>query len=314
MGYPKSRRSHSSSLFSFRDLPDELQLMVLRHTGLRAPYHLWTERLDPAITTTEHPDRSISTQCVYNVGVTEKGGCVMCCTGAHAHSASNPACRCWTLSLAPLQVDRKMRRMAETILYQENTWVLDLRAFVDLRLNNSNDQFPPCYDGLLQLAKHLQIRVSTGDMDEDAYEPGNRWHTLATLSLPMLHPRHSKFALGGANESASPYITSNGWLGHYTFAKRAQRCAVLVGFRPKDVFVRVLRRHHCIGAGSTWWDLQTKHESPVCDQRDFWPQERDIERMIMHNPVYDSKARGKARAFMSLLKISPGRRMTWESH
>lgn len=311
MGYPEP---HIQDPFPFRKLPDELQLEVLRHTGLKAPFHMWCDRVKPG--SIGYCDWGVPTQCIYQPDVVEDGGCVMCCTDALAHSSANPGCSCWTLSVAPLMVDRKMSEMAKHILYQENAWILNLTEFMK-RSENINDYFGE----LLRHARHLQIHVSTNDEHDVYYEPGQRWHKLITrlkelhrdpshltFTLIMLHPEHDLEAdpsYDPSQDSGSPLVwervprsiqASHMWDGHRSFADRAGSVFMVCGFRPKDIFVRILGRHHFIGSGNPSWDDDTRYESPLCDQRDFRHQEREIERIMMNDPSYDAEKRGKAAA------------------
>lgn len=301
MGFPETRIRDP---FPFRELPEELQLQVLRHTGLKAPYHLWCDRVKPGLRA--YRDWGTSPQCIYSPDVIEKDGCVMCCTGDNAHSAANPMCICWTLSVAPLQVDRKMRRMGQSILYQENTWVLDLREFMKMRENREG-----YFQDLMRLARHIQIRASTKDRYEPYHAPGQRFCEFAlslrelhydpsqlTLSLIMLHPYHT-YEEGRSSEPVARRIFGckdkwDSWNGHRLFAAFGRR-----GFRrvrPKDLFVRIVRRHHICGVGSPQWEELTYLESPTCDQRGFSAQERELEQYIMQDEEYDAYARGKSRA------------------
>lgn len=303
MGYPESRLRDP---FPLRKLPDEIQLQILRQTGLRAPYHLWYDRNKPG--KARYCDGGISSQCIYKPDTIEKDGCVMCCTGDHAHSAANPNCSCWTLSMAPFRVDRKMRQMAQSILYQENTWVLDLQEF-DPNTGHSSHHL----DGLLRLARHLQIRVSTNDVGQPYYVPGQRWHELIqrlsklhcdpsqlTMSLIMLHPHHER-------DRVDPHVFHDAaeWSGHRSFSLRAYSSFQFHKFQPKDLFVRILRRHHIYGVGNRFWDLSTRIESPTCNQQDFGAQEIQIERHILGDALYDAAARGKSKAIHEMADDRP---------
>lgn len=81
MGYPESRIRDP---FPFRKLPNELQLEILRHKGLKAKSHLWFERHKPGSKDSE--DYVVSPQCIYMVDIIERDGCVMCCTDKQQHS------------------------------------------------------------------------------------------------------------------------------------------------------------------------------------------------------------------------------------
>lgn len=296
MGYPESRITEP---FNFRGLPDELQLEVLRNTGLKAPYHLWCDRRRPG--TPKYCDYPLSNQCIYQADVVDKNGCVMCCTGDRAHSAANPTCNCWVLSMSPLQVDRKMRQMAKNVLYQENTWVLDLTDFV-----NHNGYFDGYWEDLLSQARHLQIHASTNDTLEAYDQTGYRWKAfmhqlqkmhvapnLLTLSLVMLHPNHRWRPQRLSDPVTRSVWEGWEWRGHRLFAHRAR--SLFQDFHPKDVFVRILRRHHIAGLGSAEWQEKTRYESPVCDQQHFEEQEREMERVMMNNPDYDTRLRPKSK-------------------
>lgn len=66
-------------------------------------------------------------------------------------------------------------------------------------------------------------------------------------------------------------------------------------FHPKDVFVRLLRRHHIAGLGHVEWRVEMELASPVCDQQNFEGQERKIERTLMRDPEHDSRSRSKSK-------------------
>lgn len=318
IGYPESRFRDP---FPFRQLPDEIQLNILRHTGLKAPYHLWFDRVRPGHTS--YCDKAISSQCIYKPDSIEKDGCIMCCTGDHAHSAANPTCSCWTLSLTPFRVDRKMRHMAQSILFQENTWILDLGEVECIPEGHAFS----CLDDLLRLARNLQLRVSTNDAGQPYYVPGQRWHDLIqrltklhfdpsqlTMSLIMLHPLHE------GREPVDSHVFHEDsdddaaeWSGHRSFSSRAYQSFQFHKFRPKDLFVRILRRHHVYGIGDNTWQMTTHDESPTCDQRDFAAQETEIERHILGDALYDASARGKSKAIHEMADDRPKNRTKWDS-
>ena len=118
--YPESRIKTEISL---RDLPKELQMKILRHTGLVAPYHLYY----------------CSKSRVWKLNSNENGGCFydslsleysmkpICCRRHHDHSLSGWNCNCWHFPTALLSVDRKMRNEAQEIAFRENTWIFGTR-------------------------------------------------------------------------------------------------------------------------------------------------------------------------------------------
>lgn len=297
MGYPESRIRDP---FPLRKLPNELQLEILRHTSLKTPSHIWYEHHKPG--SKYYADHSVSPQCIYMPDVLERDGCVMCCADKQQHSAANPTCSCWILSIAPLMVDHKMRKMGQAILYGENTWVLDL-AFCSQPCDH------PQLLSLLKYARNLQIRVSTMDVgalswdycaaDErwcdfiEALECENLQPQQLSLSFIMLHPFHDEF---DRTSISATIQEGDEWRGHRSFVQCAQSIFFVSDWRPKDVFVRIIRRHHVWGDGPSWWRAITEEGSPLCDQRDFTLQEQEIERMIMNDDTYCSDTRGKSKA------------------
>ncbi|ROV93593.1 hypothetical protein VMCG_08095 [Cytospora schulzeri] len=189
-----------------------------------------------------------------------------------------------------------MRQMAQIILYGENTWVSDL-TYCSRACDHAYSQW------LLQYARNLQVRVSTRDYHAPYYEAGERWRKFITalkrlnlqphqltLILIMLHPFHKRDPVSATIQEGQE------WMGHRIFAERAQTIFHLADWRPKDVFVRILRGHHTWGNGPPGWEETTQQRSSTCDQRDFTAQELEIERMIMNDDAYCADARGKSKA------------------
>lgn len=196
-------------------------------------------------------------------------------------------------------VDHKMRQMGETILYGENTWVLDLTYCCQ-------PLYHPQVQTLLKYVRNLQIRVSTEDAGVPYYEAGQRWyrfiaavklHSLQrhqlSLSLIMLHPSNDQ-------HDTTPISTTiqegDEWIEHRFFAESVNDSFLISDWRPKDIFVRILRRHHIWGDGPRWLEDITVGASPLCDQRNFTLQEQEIERLMMDDETYCSDAKGKSKA------------------
>lgn len=293
MGYPESRIQDP---FPFDKLPNEVQLEILRHTGLKAPSHLGFERHKPG--SKDYTDHFVSPQCIYMPDILEEDGCVMCCTDKQQHSAANPACSCWNLSIATMMVNHKMRQMSQSILYGENTWVMDLAYYFQL----CNQ---PHLQSLLKYARNIQVRVSTKEVGVPYYEAGQRWcnfvralkrdslHPLQlTLTLTMLHPSHSP---DDATSISDTIFEGDEWMGHRIFTQRAKNIFLVSGWRPKNLFVRISRRHYTWSDGSRWWGEAIEGRLALCEQWNFRTQEREIERTIMNDDTYQSDARGKRR-------------------
>ena len=105
--------------FSFRDLPREIQLEVLRNSDLVAPFHL-----DFSLETNQpskHPTFCIHREPLQHLGSVP----VMCCCSYKAHSSSGWTCNHWHFPDSLFLVDRQMEKDARVIMYSENSWVWD---------------------------------------------------------------------------------------------------------------------------------------------------------------------------------------------
>ena len=105
--------------FSLRDLPREIQLEVLRKSGLVAPFHLSfsLEANQPS----KHPNHCIHREPLQHLGSIP----VMCCCSYNAHSSSGWTCNHWHFPDSLFLVDRQMEEDARVIMYSENNWVWD---------------------------------------------------------------------------------------------------------------------------------------------------------------------------------------------
>lgn len=184
-----------------------------------------------------------------------------------------------------------------------------MRDFV--RVADNREEY---FKNLMKLARHIQVRASTNDAYEPYSAPGERWFRFAarinrlhydpsqlTISPIMLHPHHTYETGRPSNPVApkifGPFDQMDSWSGHRSLATCVRKTFALnPRLRPKDLYVRILRRHHVHGTGSIDWEDVAWWGSPTCDQRDFTAQERELERYTMSDEEYDADARGKHRA------------------
>lgn len=117
-GHPESR---FKAPFPFRDLPKELQLKVLHHTGLVAPYHLYYRSKSHLWA----PQTIQNGGCFYDEVPLQFAREPSCCCRHREHSVSSWSCSCWHWPTALFTVDREMLRDARQIAFRKNAWVLD---------------------------------------------------------------------------------------------------------------------------------------------------------------------------------------------
>lgn len=140
-----------SKPFRFRDLPREIQLEVLRHSGLIAPFHVQFDLR------TNQPAREV--ECIYKCDVTKfRSTPVMCCCKYGAHSSSSWICSHWHLPNALFLVDRRMARDAETIMYSDNYWVVR-NLMQGLLPTNGSARMRAIFSRFLSTVRQVQIWI-----------------------------------------------------------------------------------------------------------------------------------------------------------
>ncbi|KAK0732249.1 hypothetical protein B0H67DRAFT_566980 [Lasiosphaeris hirsuta] len=191
--------------FRLRDLPREIQLHVLRHSGLIAPFHV---SFDPRV----NQPAAKRYECVYGyeIGEFETIPVMCCCT--HGTSASSAgACSHWRFPNALFLVDRQMETDARAIMYSENCWVVRklnaLVAALDSGLPQSHPGPPPAvsrmganlaqfFSRLRQVQILLPHRIPSSAELRDAWLVGARRlfekcvPERLNLTLLLPHPTH----------------------------------------------------------------------------------------------------------------------------
>src|SRR3569833_59449 len=186
----------SSRYFRLRDLPKELELNILRFTGLVAPRCVEYDKVHSIMGLgirlfqgDTFADRPVSLPC--------------CCRYYNRGSASGWNCEHWHFPSQLFLVDRQMENDARTIMYRENTWTIQgWRAL----LGAEGDQIAiprvlKSIPGLLENVRRLSLCFH--DIEDLGSEENDAWkgviNTLVNrcavemLALVILlpHPEHS---------------------------------------------------------------------------------------------------------------------------
>jgi hypothetical protein len=253
LGLPESRVVGS---FPLRRLPRELQLEVLRGTGLKAPVHLdYPPYLSTSVT------QSCARTCaagnlLYEGGVYKDRRAddlaVQCCCHSSRHTQSGWTCGHWHFPTSLVLVDKQMCYDTRTILYRENVWALRSTQLCDmLRYHGQDDGHADGAHGdlanFLGNVRHLNLHISckltsqsppTLDDDSDlAISKLGESCMPAVLSLAVLlpHPEHDGIPLPD-HVSASP------WRAHLLAMERLRE--VLQGRALHAFSIYVHRLHH----------------------------------------------------------------------
>ncbi|GAB1315460.1 hypothetical protein MFIFM68171_05670 [Madurella fahalii] len=141
----------SSKAFRLRDLPREIELQVLRNSGLVAPFHVVFDLR------ANQPTRRI--RCIYEREISGfESVPIMCCCKYGAHSSSAWTCSHWHLPNSLFLVDRRMEEDARTIIYSDNYWVVsDLLGA--LAATKRSARMRAIFSRFLATVRRIQIQV-----------------------------------------------------------------------------------------------------------------------------------------------------------
>jgi hypothetical protein len=126
----KATNSSTQHSFRYRDLPKEIQTLILEYTELVSPFDLvWALNSDIAkhISSPYYEHRTFHS----NMSSPVSSSCCQKCTPEQrlcacwpGQAAYSTTCTCWKFPLELFLVDRKMRRDAELIFYSRNRFLL----------------------------------------------------------------------------------------------------------------------------------------------------------------------------------------------
>ena len=279
--------------FPLRDLPKELELEVLRHTGVINSKHL---RYNPRSMFPTLFTSSIEIRCMYtnDLGIYSKdhSNCSCCC--CNSHSTSTWSCNCRRFPYALFSVDWEMNHDMRTIMYRENAWELhiarvarDAKTFPSVLANlsffllNVRDLTVVCSSWYLADTNGIGKAFIRGLLDQSGSCPEK-----LALGLVLSHPNH--FATGLTTD-----LHDTVWRTHHEAAS-----VLLQHLRRRtfsDFFVFTERLHNCHDdyAGVAFTKpcraLGNNSIHGLIDQID-----KELEAMVM-GADYDSQKRGKNR-------------------
>ena len=183
-----------SKPFRLRELPRELQLQILRASGLIAPFYLRFHAQS-----NQHRDHYSG--CVYHEPKLLTGDQISgfeggllpiaCCCKPTWHTSALWTCNHWHLPKTLFLVDRQMEDDARTIMYSENTWVVDCGDLVRLpRINENWDRVKLPFTARIQqilprffaMVRKMQIEIPSEGLQVD-HDPEDGWKRLLFSTL-----------------------------------------------------------------------------------------------------------------------------------
>jgi hypothetical protein len=236
-----SPRPDITKPFRFRDLPKELQVHILRLTGLVAPHHVWYDASYNRWSLELLP-------CLYDVDVASVEEIpIGCCCLATWHSRSKELCRHWHFPGALFKVDRQMERDARAIMFRDNVWFEDWWSLHSNLVGGHTSQKALNTALFLANVRELSIRFSyipSYNMPDLRYKWPQavdsllRNATLDRLSLVLRlpHPEHPHRQL--SSDSKAPM-----WKAH---VKTVQYFAKALDGRSLRHFFVSIQRHHIV--------------------------------------------------------------------
>lgn len=261
-----------NTVFPFLDLPIEIQLHVLEHTELIAPFPLaWKANHPLALT------RCRELACAANIINEEASYC------PSTHTAYSSIHCCWRKPISLFQVSREIRQYAQYIFYSQNQFHITVDPWCllpspDLEIPSNLQSLKPFPRDCLQHLRYIEWAF-TDELEAHLVSPEQDGHPdwinvldLISQNIPL---SRLTFILSFGWEAACRFF---GWLGDYEsknpecYEQIVKPMTRLEGL--KDYFIHLS------------WPVD------MVDETGLEEYEQRLEKLVMGDG-YDSFARGK---------------------